>query len=185
MRYTTFLNGSLVAALCASSAAPLGAQLAELQPGARVRVRAPEAVAGRLEATVIARTGDTVTLTTPRGASILVPLSAITAAEVSRGRSRRDGAVRGLTWGSGVGLATGLVGAAGSNEDSRVCEAEGCYDDLSPAGYITVGVVSGALTGAAIGAIIGAEHWERLTIPARVAVRPSRGGAMLSVIVGF
>jgi hypothetical protein len=43
------------------TAARADAQLIELQPGARVRVRAPEVVAGRLEAVVIARSGDTVT----------------------------------------------------------------------------------------------------------------------------
>jgi len=83
-----------IACSVAMPAARAAAQLIELQPGARVRVRAPGVVAGRLEAVVIARSGDTVTLTTPRGAPIPVPLGAITAAEVSRGRRVRVGAVR-------------------------------------------------------------------------------------------
>ena len=64
-----------------------GAHLGELQPGAHVRMEAPWVVAGRLDAIVIARTRDTVTLTMPRGAPALVPLAAITAAEASPGRS--------------------------------------------------------------------------------------------------
>jgi len=64
------------------------AQLAyhvELQPGTRVRVQAPRIVTGQLEATVIARARDTVTLTTSRGVPIQVPLKT---AEVSRGTAR-------------------------------------------------------------------------------------------------
>ena len=161
------------------------AQLAELQPGARVRLQAPEAVAGRLEATVIARARDTVTLTTPRGAPIPVPLAAITAAEGSRGRSHRDGAVKGLAWGAGAGLAVGLLSAVTYDAGSDACGAEPCENDLSPGEVVAGGFMTGALLGAGIGAIKGAEHWERLTIPARVVVRRSHDGLTLGLAIAF
>jgi ribosomal protein S12 methylthiotransferase accessory factor YcaO len=45
--------------------------------------------------------------------------------------------------------------------------------------------MTGAVLGAGIGAIAGVEHWERLTIPTYVAVRPSRAGLALVVAVQF
>jgi hypothetical protein len=160
-------------------------QLAELQPGGRVRVQAPEVVAGRLEATIIARSHDTVTLTTPRGAPIPVPLAAITAAEVSRGRTRRDGAVKGLAWGTGIGLAMGLLGAIGYDAGSDACGAEPCENDLSPGELVAASFITGAALGAGIGAIVGAEHWDRLTIPAHVTVRQSRERLTLALAIPF
>jgi len=174
-----------IACFLATPGALADAQLAELQPGARVRVRAPEVVAGRLEATVIARSGDTVTLTTPGGGPIPVPLAAITAAEVSRGRHRRDGAIKGLAWGTGVGLSVGLLGAVGSDAGSDACGAEPCKNDLTSGEIVAGAFMTGAMLGAGIGAIIGAEHWERLTIPAHVIAYRSRGRLTLAFAVPF
>ncbi len=161
------------------------AQLVELQPGARVRVQAPGVVAGPLEATVVARARDTVTLTTSRGARVPVPLAAITAVEVSRGRSHRDGAVNGLAWGTGVGLATGLLSAIVDDAASAACAGEPCATDGTPGEIVAASFMTGAALGASIGAILGAEHWERLTIPTYVTVRPSRTGLALAVVVQF
>jgi len=161
------------------------AQLVELQPGARVRVQAPGVVAGPLEATVVARARDTVTLTTSRGTRVPVPLAAITAVEVSRGRSHRDGAVHGLAWGTGVGLATGLLSAIVDDAASASCAGEPCANDGTPGEIVAASFMTGAALGASIGAILGAEHWERLTIPTYVAVRPSRAGLALVVAVQF
>lgn len=185
MPYHILRTIGAISVFLAVTVARAGAQLTELQLGARVRVRAPAVVAGRLETTVIGRSLDTVTLTTPRGAPIRVPLAAITSAEVSRGRSRRDGAVKGLAWGTGIGLAVGLLGAVGNDAASDACGAEPCKNDLTPGEAVAAGFVTGALLGAGIGAIVGAEHWERLTMPAQVALRPSHAGVALVVAIPF
>jgi hypothetical protein len=174
-----------IACLVAVTAARADAQLAELQPGARVRVHAPEVVAGRLEAVVIARTRDTVTLTTPRGRPIPVPLAAITAAEVRRGRSHSEGAVKGLKLGTGIGLAMGLLSAIGYDAGSDPCGSEPCENDFTPGELVAAGFITGATLGAGIGAMVGAEHWERLTIPARVLVRRDRDRLTLGLAISF
>jgi hypothetical protein len=176
-------------AWCSAMAIPRAdaqlAPLVELQPGTRVRVQAPGVVANSLEATVVTRVRDTVTLTTVRGVSIPVALAAITAADVSRGRSHRNGAVEGLAWGAGAGLVVGLLSAVIYDARSDACGAEPCENALSPGEVVAGGFMTGALLGAGIGAIAGAERWERLTIPMFVAVRPSRAGLALVLAVSF
>jgi len=183
------LRTTVVAVWCLAMAIPgADAQLAPLvdfQPGTRVRVQARGVLTGPLEATVVAHARDSVTLTTSRGARISVPLAAITTAEVSRGRSHRDGAVTGLAWGTSVGLAVGLLSAVTYDARSTACGAEPCENDFSPGEVVAGGFMAGAALGAGIGAIKGAEHWERLTIPTYVAVRPSRAGLALVVSVQF
>jgi hypothetical protein len=142
-------------------------------------------VAGRLEATVIARAHDTVTLTMPRGSPIPVPLAAITAADVSRGRSHRDGAVKGLAWGTGIGLAVGILSAVTYDARSDACGAEPCENEYSPGEVVAGSFVTGAMLGAGIGALKGAEHWERLTTQTPIALRPRRGGVTLALTIPF
>src|SRR5215468_10009003 len=115
-----------IASLFLATVPRADAQLADLRPGARIRVRAPAIVTAQLEGTVIHRSDDAVTLTTARDGPILVPLATITAAEVSRGRGRGDGAVKGLTWGTGIGLVTGVLGAIVVDAGSDPCGAEPC-----------------------------------------------------------
>ena len=183
------LRTTVVAVWCLAMAIPRAdAQLAPLvdfQPGTRVRVQAPGVLTGPLEATVVAHARDSVTLTTSRGARISVPLAAITTAEVSRGRSHRDGAVTGLAWGTSVGLAVGLLSAVTYDARSTACGAEPCENDLSPGEVVAGGFMTGAVLGAAIGAIMGAEQWERLTIQRYVALRPRRDGLMLALTIPF
>jgi hypothetical protein len=161
------------------------APLVELQPGTRVRMQALGIITGQLEATVVARAHDTVTLTTSRGAPISVPLAAIKIAEVSRGHSHRDGAVKGLVWGMGAGLIVGLLSAVIYDARADECGAEPCDNALLPGEVVAGGLMTGAALGAGIGAIKGVEHWERLTIPTYVATRPSRAGRALVVTVPF
>jgi len=161
--------------------ASAGGQLAELQPGARIRVRAPAVVAGRVEGTVITRTADSVTMTAPGGPTVHVPLAAMTAAEVSRGRSRRDGALKGLAWGTGIGAAMGLISELGGEE----CPDDRCDDGYSTGEYLAAGVVSGAALGAGIGAIVGAERWERLQLPTRLALSVGRKRATVALALAF
>jgi hypothetical protein len=177
------LYSVVAVAWCVAMAIPRAeaqlASLAEFQPGTRVRVQAPGVVAGPLEATVVARSRDTVTLTRQHGGPISVPLGAITAAEVSRGRSHGDGAVKGLSWGAGAGLVVGLLSAIVYDARSDACGLEPCENDLSPGEVVAGGFLTGAVLGAGIGAIAGSERWERLTIPTFVALRPNRVGLTL------
>lgn len=183
MRSRLVLLALLVPALAACLLPPTraGAQLAELQPAARVRLRAPGVIAGRLQGVVIARTADTVTIATPSAAPLQVPLARITSAEVSRGKSHRDGALKGLKWGTGLGLVSGILGAIGYEE----CTGDDCRDELTRGEAFTTSLVGGALVGAGIGAMIGSEHWERLDLPVRNTVRPTRRGAAVVLTYAF
>ena len=188
MRYRPLHTIGAIAWCLAIAAPSANAQLAPLvalQPGTRVRVQAPVVLAGSLEATVTARARDTVTLTTSGGVAVPVPLAAITAVDVSRGRSHGDGAVKGLAWGAGAGLVVGVVSAIVYDARSDECGAEPCNNDLSPGEVAAGGLISGAVLGAGIGAIMGVEHWERLTIPTYVAVRPTRTGVVLTLTMPF
>ncbi|MDQ6633403.1 MAG: hypothetical protein M3Z10_01455 [Gemmatimonadota bacterium] len=143
-------------------ARPLHAQLAEAQPGARVRLEAPGIVAGRYEGTVLTRNGDTLRVGGPNSQPVMVPIDRLTAFEVSRGSSRTLGAQHGVAWGSAVGLALGLAVLSSFTECST------CSDDSSgKAGFVLYMTTSGALWGAGLGALIGRERWERFDLAPR------------------
>lgn len=145
------------------------AQLAELQPGTRVRVLAPSAVAGKLTGVVLARVGDSVSISRPDALPVTVPLSAFTSLEISRGRSRSRGAVKGALWGGGTFLLLSAILPA----DSRPCkegQVEPDCERVSAGTNLAYGGLGGAFLGSLIGAAIGPEHWVRATLPARVAV---------------
>lgn len=185
MRYHALC--SIVAVACCSAMAlrQADAQLPELQPSTRVRVQAPGIAGGRLEGVVLSRSRDTVTLTRKRGAPIAVPLAAVTAAEVNRGRSHSEGAVTGLTWGSGVGLIVGILAAVTYDAGSDACGAEPCDNTYTPGEVVAGSLMLGTALGTGIGAIKGAERWERLTVHTVVVVRPSRDGLMVTLAIPF
>jgi hypothetical protein len=165
-------------------AAPAGAQMTELQPGARVRVQAPGIVAGRYVGTVLTRTADTVELGAPGAAPIKVPLARVTSVEVSRGSSRSLGALRGLAWGAPIGLVFGVVTAAGTDGDPY------CFDTCSTsssykAGIIAARTLAGALWGAGIGALVGRERWERFDIASRSSFDVRSGRMRVGFAVAF
>jgi len=165
-RSLSALAQSIVA--LAGIAVPVRAQQSEVQPGARVRIEAPGIVAGRYVGTVLTRSADTLELGTPKSAPIKVPVARITSLELSRGSSRSLGAVRGLVWGTPIGLVLGVLAAAGTSGDPY------CYDNCGTsggykAGLILGGTVSGALWGAGIGALVGREHWERFDVTPRTS----------------
>lgn len=150
----------------------LRAQVSELQPGARVRITAPGIVAGRYAATVLTRSTDTVRVSAPGKAPFDIPVGRITSLEVSRGNSRALGAVRGVLWGGGIGLAVGTI-VATTDESSPN------YNNLSAAEIIAYSTLSGGFYGAIIGAIVGRERWEAFEMPVRTSLRvqPGRVGA--------
>jgi hypothetical protein len=165
------------------------AQLAEVQPGSRVRIQAPGIVAGRYVGTVLSRTTDTLVLGSTNAAPVQVPIARITSAEVSRGSSRSLGAVQGLKWGVPIGLALGVIAAASSdNPDAVYCTGfDNCgqSDAAYRARVITAGVVGGAIWGAAIGALVGRERWERFDVVPRTSLDYRDGRTHLGVAVRF
>lgn len=168
--------GSVVMALFA---VPAHAQFKELDPGTRVRLQAPSAVAGKLIGVVIARSGDSLTVSRSNAMPVTLPMSALTSLEISRGKSHGRGALTGALWGGGVFLVLGVVlpvEECDENTPSNVCS------DESRAEGVVWAATGGALTGALIGAIIGAERWERAALPLQLGVRPlSSGGVRVAV----
>jgi hypothetical protein len=163
-------------ALIAQTPAPLD----EMQPGARVRVTAPGIVTGRYVGTVLARSGDTLTIGRASGLPVAVPTSRITSVEISRGKSRSAGAKRGVAWGVPIGLAAGFAFAT-------VPDPENCYcnTDRNRNADVVLGVVSGVLWGAGIGALIGRERWEPFDIQRRTAIGITPDGATVGVRYEF
>lgn len=162
-------------------ASVLPAQVAELGVGTRVRLRAPDVVAGRLTGVVIARGADSLTVTRPDAAPVTLRLGQVTTLDVSRGRSRSQGALKGALWGGGVMAVLGGVMLDGGTTCDASLPNEPC-DEWSRAERVAYGAVSGALVGAAIGAFVGSEHWQRLTLPVRVGVAPAgRAGVRVGV----
>lgn len=160
-----WMTAGMMAAGLAAGAGSAGAQVT-LQPGAKVRITAPTAGVDRFEGTVIAA-GDT--LDVARGtARIRVPGSAVTRIELSRGKSRGAGALRGAMWGAGIGLGLGAI-TASTIEDEDYCDGEyGSLEDtcdVSAGEWIAASTVGGAFWGTIIGAIVGRERWDTITVP--------------------
>jgi hypothetical protein len=171
--------------LVALGAAPAGAQLLEVQPGARVRVTAPGVLGSKIEAVVFDRRGDTLSLATSGLAPIAVTIASITGIEMYRGKSRSAGARRGMIWGALIGTPAYLFAAAFAGAGECEPSDEEC-ETLSVVALTAEGVLGGAASGAGIGALIGRAQWDELELPARPVVSwvPGRG-AVLGVGLRF
>ena len=140
-------------------------QIAELRPGAYVRIRAPGVRGGEAEGAILSRDHDTVVVARPGAMPVAVPLPAITRASVFRGRTRRAGARKGAKWGAGVGLGLGLFNIVFSD-----CSGEHCQTSDKVAGVAAFTAI-GAGVGALVGTVVRADQWERLQLP-RSASQP-------------
>ena len=157
-------------------------RLGDVRVGARIRVTAPSAVAGRYDALIAARRVDTLVLVSSGMPAVELPLSAVTEAELFTGKSVSAGAWRGAKIGALVGGILGLLVIAGASED--YCEATdpSCVQtsDLEDFAIMTtLGVVQGAV----VGAIVRAAQWQRLDVTSsRVSlIGPSRSGAQIGL----
>jgi hypothetical protein len=165
----------IISLLAASTAS---AQRDELQPGARVRISAPGIVADRYEGTLLSRAGDTLVIGSQNALPVRIPASRVTSLELSRGKSRADGAIAGMKWGvpimAGFGL---LLAAADPSSGCTTCTRDG------PSGSEIVGyfVLSGVAYGAGIGALVGKERWERFDLGARTSLDVRNGRFSLGV----
>ena len=172
----------LCALLLVLPAATTSAQIAEVQPGARVRLRAPGMVAGRYTGVVLSRTGDSMTVSRAAGQAVAVSFASVTSLEILRGKSRMKGAVKGALWGGGS-MALLFASLPGSAKECRSTSSGTRCINLSVGESMLIGGTGGAFWGALIGALIGAERWERAEMPARVALTPSMDGRGAQAVV--
>lgn len=154
----------MVSTLCAlargAHAQAAGADpLASLAPGARIRFTAPGIVAGQYFGVVRDRTTDRFTAS-GRSTIVTVPLARVTALQVSRGKSRLDGAVRGMLWAAPIGLLSGLIGRTQYGRCDGRCGAgnEFGYPDRG-LGTVASSMASITVGGGIIGALVGRERW--------------------------
>jgi hypothetical protein len=156
------LGAALMLATGASAQAPT------LMAGSRLRVYTD---AGRSEGTLMAQTGDSLTIAESGAVRRVIPFAAVSRIQASAGKSHGSGAIKGAKIGAVIGGGLGvLVGLAISTDGS--CTGSGC--DSAP---ITLGLIEaagGALWGLAIGGAVGAEKWETV-YPKRYGVS---GGAL-------
>lgn len=153
------VHAAALVSLLVAPLVTLSAQRAELREGARVRIRAPGVVAGRLEGTVLGVLGNTLRFAATTGAPLAVPIDRITEAYIYRGKSKRAGAAKGALWGAGVGVILGGSSAAMSD-----CFEPNCSPGDNVVGGAVLAVFSTGI-GALIGAGRGGDHWERLVLP--------------------
>jgi len=150
-------------------AGSLAAQIAEVSPGARIRFRAPPIVATRTKATVLERHGDTLRVGPERGSPFDVPMSSLATLDISRGKSRWEGAKVGALWSGGLYLLFGLaVLPSGDTCPADVGGASRC-SPRSKARDVTEITLGGTVVGAVIGALIGREKWERVPLVGRTS----------------
>lgn len=173
---------SLLAALVPCSVAT--AQLAELQPGTRLKLRAPGTVAGRITGTLIARTPDSITVARSGAPPIPIALRDLTELQVSRGKDHGLGARNGALWGGGIGVALALV----AGTDAADCEERNAGGDCGGDSWalgVAYTALGGAIIGVVTGAIIGAERWDRLRAPVTVGLAPRSDTHGVRVWVGW
>jgi hypothetical protein len=140
----------------------VGAQRAELRPGARVRLVAPGVVAGRVEGVILGVQNDTMTFAPLQGAPLPIAVAMVTEAHVYRGKSSRAGLKSGALLGGGIGLALGVLSAGFSDGSSGGSAPSDAGNRVGGALAITV---FGAGLGALIGNSRGSDNWVRLALP--------------------
>lgn len=160
----------ILAAVVAVAGIDARAQLAEVEPGARIRFAAPSRFGAPVTGIVLERHGDTLKVAPSTGAPLLVRIPEIERIAISRGRSRVLGAGFGALWGAGIYAVLGLsVGLS---------DCDGCAYQVDASEAAAAFALAGASAGAMIGVIAGRERWERLTPAAHLSVRTTWSGQL-------
>ena len=149
--------------------------IASVSADARVRITAPQLSGSRITGKVTHVAADTLYIAPNRNRLVAVPIAAITAAEVSRGKRRWVGAMKGAGIGSLAGGAVLGTLIWTGDPDCDYC-LPGREPGAALAGAI-IGAVFAAPTGAVVGAIIGSERWEPVGRKLTLAVVPSTAGS--------
>jgi hypothetical protein len=170
-RMQAVLHFGLTMTLLLVSAASASAQATTPASNDRVRLVAPGVVDGRLTGTVVTASAEAVDIRGGDGTVRSVPRSSITRLEVSRGRSRAAGALKGGLWGTGAGVALALANAGFSDGG---CD-ENAGDCVSTFAGIVTWTALGTGLGTVIGFGIGSERWQRLPVGVSFLPRGRRG----------
>lgn len=169
-------RGFLLVAVLSCGAAIASAQ--NIHEGIGVRVRAPSVLFARFEGVFLGRQGDTLIFGNDERGPIRVPASAITSLDVSAGKSRAQGALRGALWGGLTMAALAL---------SMVNDPE-VYDpqvDGSKFSYITDVGMGGAMLGAAVGVLVPRRIWKHSDARVFMTVTGSNRAAPNAIGVQF
>jgi hypothetical protein len=170
------------AVMMLAQAAVIGAQVPTIPLGTRVRLDAPRPNAG-LAGTVRSQSADSITIETDDSTRV-VSLALVRRIDVSEGRSRGDGALRGMKIGGlglGGSMAVFLVAGYIASPNHNCGGADECLDPIASLPYLVpASALIGGLAGALIGATAGAERWDRLyPRPVRVSILPTPTGATM------
>jgi hypothetical protein len=158
-------------------------QAPALEPGATVRVAAPQVAAAPIVGRVEITDQDIMWIAPSGGGAVVrVPWSAVTALEV---RHRSDGVATGFAAGA---IAGGIVTIGALQRELRRDHSSQLASQLAAAikaelkGVLwgTVGATAGGLLGAAIGSRFGSERWE----PVHVGIGPVVTGSGVGLGAG-
>ncbi len=167
-RIPTALLVCLALSQLAATAGVAAAQLGDLAPGVRVRVRVPT-YSERIEGVVLSKTPDTVVIATTAGVQHHVALSSLESMELFRGHSRSAGAKTGALWGIAIGgILYAPIAALAAESSTSVGTAA--------AGLIWTSTAYGML-GALIGTAVGADQWDAARIAPVIDVRKTGSSA--------
>jgi hypothetical protein len=143
-----------------------------LAPGDRVRVAGP--VHSGTYTVLAVEADDIVVRDNSDAAELRIATASLESLDLRRRRSRGQGAWRGaaigLVAGAGIGVFAGI--ADGDDTNCIICWSK---EEKAVMGAITLGG-TGALAGALIGRAAPGGYWQRVSLPARVGVRPLGGG---------
>ena len=148
------------------------AQVRDVLPGSRVRVQSVSHDQ-RLEGTLMSHAPDSMVVAVSGAVRTAVPYVSVSRLQVSHGKSRSAGAIKGMKIGGMIGGGTALLLAA-----SLAGTGDITLEDVIA--FTGVYAVSGGLWGLAIGSLVGAEQWRtvyvdpsRRSVAATTPIRPS------------
>jgi hypothetical protein len=152
--------------------AAAGAQLRDVLPGSRVRVQSVSSDQ-RVEGTLMSHSPDSMVVAVSGAVRTALPYVSVSRLQVSHGKSRGAGAIRGMKIGAMIGGGTALLLAASLSGTEEIA----LEDVVAVTG---VYAISGGLWGLAIGSLVGAEQWRtvyadpsRRSVAATTPIRPS------------
>jgi hypothetical protein len=148
--------------------------------GSRVRLRAPTALTGRIQGTVMEKNEQTLLLSGPDGQPIRVPRAAISQLELSTGR--RGNPLKGTLIGAAIGAAAFAV----IPSDDFCADLQPGESCPSKGEQVALGAVGGAFWGVILGLVIKGDRWSAVPLgSASVTLAPVRGGARASLTLSF